>query len=241
MRAKGALGALRARLEGIVERGIAAAMPGLIRRALRRELGAVWGRGDGAALPAGGTLLAANHHSWWDGYLGWLLRERLGRPLSVMMATEQLERFRFFRRLGAIGHRQPREALRRLAAGELVLLFPEGRLRQAGTVGALEPGLAWLARRAAVPIVPLALRVVMRGGEHPEAFVVLGDALPAGGDAEAVSAALRRTLDALLRDIDRIVLETDPEAEPPGFERWLSGRAGAHRRAAWVERVWARR
>lgn len=50
-----------------------------------------------------------------------------------------------------------KETLRRLKRGELVLLFPEGTRTRDGEVQAIKPGFCALARRAEVPLVPVAM------------------------------------------------------------------------------------
>ena len=85
-----------------IERWIVRAMPLIIRRSLRRGLHGVYARGDWDALPQRGYIVAANHHSWWDGYLAWLVQGRVAQPLGGMMGEAQLSRFRFFRRMGVI-------------------------------------------------------------------------------------------------------------------------------------------
>ena len=159
---------------------IARSLPFIIRRSLRKGLHAVWGRGDWAALPTGGVILAANHHSWWDAYLAWLVMQRSKREASGIMRAAQLETFPFFRHLGAVSDQEVREVLRRLERGHLLVIFPEGALGQAGEVGELHRGVAFLARRAEVPIFPLAIRVVMRGAQQPEAVLRLGGGARAG-------------------------------------------------------------
>lgn len=231
------LGHLRGLLASEIETWIARALPQLMLRALRSGLHGVWGRGSWERLPSGGAVVAMNHHAWWDVYLVYLVVRRLGRPAAAIMAAEQLERFPFFRRLGVVSEREPRAALRHLASGALLFVFPEGELRPAGGIGALQPGAAWLAGRARVPLVPLALRVLMRGAQHPEAFVSLGEPLPPGPDA---TSALAGALDALLLDLDRTLAAADPERPPAGFETWLVGRRRSDERAAAAAFWWRR-
>ncbi len=45
-----------------------------------------------------------------------------------------------------------------LTAGELVCLFPEGRLTRTGELGAFRPGIEKVIQRNSVPVIPLALR-----------------------------------------------------------------------------------
>jgi 1-acyl-sn-glycerol-3-phosphate acyltransferase len=50
-----------------------------------------------------------------------------------------------------------KETLRRLKRGELVLIFPEGTRTTDGEVKPLKPGFSALARRAGVPLLPVAI------------------------------------------------------------------------------------
>lgn len=50
-----------------------------------------------------------------------------------------------------------KETLRRLKRGELVLMFPEGTRTRDGEFAPLKPGFCALARRANVPLVPVAV------------------------------------------------------------------------------------
>ncbi len=221
---------LRARGTAWIQRGIAATLPWLIRRALRRGLSGVWARGDVAAVRPG-TMLAANHHSWWDAYLAWLVARRLKLPLAALMGDEQLVRFPFFEAHGAIPRTRPRELVRRLEDGALGIVFPEGELRPAGPPGVLAPGAARLAAMAGAPLRPLAVRVVLRGAQHPEAYLSFG---PVVRGHDELDAALRRELGAL----DLRLGETDPEAVPSGFETWIAGARSPDRRARRFERWW---
>lgn len=220
---------LRARVRERLVLLIARVLPWIIRRSLRRGLHGVYARGAWDTLPQGGVLLAANHHSWWDPYLAWLLGQRLKRPLSGLMLAETVARFPFFRRHGALATSEVREALRRLRRGELLIIFPEGELRAVGRVGGLEPGLEFLAERARVPVYPVAVRVVMRGAQHPEALLLLGEAVA----PSEVRAALGALLDTLAAEL----AAADPEAPPPGFALWSGGARSTHERAAWLGKL----
>lgn len=93
-------------------------------------------------------------------------------------------------------------ALRRLieyarTSGEMLLLFPEGRPSQDGSIGPLQPGLDLFVRRARPPAlkaVAVAYDVLVPG--RPRAVVAFGPRLDtAGGSAaERVLAALRATM-----------------------------------------------
>ena len=218
-----------------IERWIARSVPLIIRRSLQNGLHGVWAKGDWDALPKGGLIIAANHHSWWDGYLLWLVKKRTNRPICLLMEGRQLDRFRFFRYWGAIDRREVREALRRLGRGDLLFIFPEGRLEPTGGVVNVHRGLSFLATQAQVPVYPLALRVVVRGAQHPEAFVVLGQRL----EPHTTLEAYREAVNELLLELDTFIAHAEPEAPPKGFEAWLEGRQSFHTRMGWVARLWS--
>jgi 1-acyl-sn-glycerol-3-phosphate acyltransferase len=112
----------------------------------------------------GGVLVVANHQSYLDPILAAV---GMARPFHPM-ARESLFRFAPFRwvirSLNAFPVRRAsadlgavREALRRLEAGSIVLMFPEGTRTRDGSIGSLQAGPVTIARRAGVPIVPMVI------------------------------------------------------------------------------------
>jgi 1-acyl-sn-glycerol-3-phosphate acyltransferase len=138
-------------------------------RALLRPLFRVYFRmrAEGLAhVPAGGPyLLAPNHVSMLDwAFLAYFLprltrfvvhREYYDHGLigfglrvngAIPIRTDRPD-------LGAM-----RTARAVLAAGEPLILFPEGNISRTGRPGAAQPGIIALAAAAGVPIVPVAIR-----------------------------------------------------------------------------------
>lgn len=228
----------RKRLSYWLEHLIALVLPFIIRSALKKGLHAIWLKGDLKNLPKEGIILAPNHHSWWDVYLAWYVHKLLNRQASALMDEAQLGRFRFFRQIGIISRKEVREAIRRLKRGDVFFVFPEGELRQAGKVETLERGVFFLAKQTDVKLYPLAFRVLMRGAEHPEAFIVLGERLELSGDEAKDSAQLKAALNSLLEDIETCVKTIGPEKEPEGFEKGLGGQKSTSERTAWLARFW---
>jgi 1-acyl-sn-glycerol-3-phosphate acyltransferase len=121
-------------------------------------------------MPDGPAVYACNHLSWLDPLV---IVVALGprRPVVFLAAREHIERRRpldwITARLGlvikvdrtAMGQRGTlRAAERALASGASLALFPEGRVNvTAEALLPLEPGAAAIARRAGVPLVPLAV------------------------------------------------------------------------------------
>ncbi len=133
-------------------------------RLMMRVLGRLQSTGEENVPATGGFLLCPNHISdcdppavfvstprraWFVGkselfgipVLGWLFAHFQGFPIKRDSAD--------------------RDALRRiealLRAGEPVVLFPEGRLSETGTLQKLQPGAALLSLRTGVPIVPVSI------------------------------------------------------------------------------------
>jgi 1-acyl-sn-glycerol-3-phosphate acyltransferase len=115
-------------------------------------------------LPVGPALIIANHQSFLDPLLiglplrrpvcflardtlfkvpviGWILQSTYVMPIRRESAgTESL-----------------RASLKRLEEGYLVGIFPEGTRSRDGRVGVMKPGFVALARRAQVPLIPVAV------------------------------------------------------------------------------------
>ena len=119
--------------------------------------------GRGHIPRSGGALLVSNHLSHLDVLV---LGTLLPRPLNFVARSTL-----FFpplgwiiRSLGAfpiqregMGAQGLKETLRRLRAGGIVTLFPEGTRSTDGELGPLKQGIAVLAARAQVPIIPAAV------------------------------------------------------------------------------------
>lgn len=181
-----------------------------IRRSVRTGLGGVWVRGPLPPFGAGGgAVLAPNHQSWWDGYVLRELAWTLGADLRVLMLGRQLAHYPFLRRVGALGAGELRTAVRAARAGEWVGIFPEGQIRPAGPVGELHPGAGWTARTAGVPLVPVALRVTLRGRPRPEAYLRFGP--PTTPDA------LAGALAHVLAGLDADLAAGEPESPLAGY------------------------
>ncbi|MCU1490238.1 MAG: putative acyltransferase, partial [Acidimicrobiaceae bacterium] len=120
-----------------------------------------------------------------------------------------------------------------LAAGEPLVIFPEGT-RQSGTeVGPLQEGAAYLALRAGVPVIPLGLggteRSMPRGARFPHPVrvrVIVGEPLLAssvlGSEASLpsgrISRAATRAFSEALREALQKVLD-EAEGRVPAADR----------------------
>ncbi len=115
-------------------------------------------------LPAaGGVLLVSNHASHLDVFLlgipssrqlNYVARSTLFGPILGPL-IRSVGGFPIQREgMGAAGLK---ETLKRLRAGGVVALFPEGTRTHDGEMAAIKPGIAVLVSRADVPVVPVGL------------------------------------------------------------------------------------
>jgi len=184
----------------------------LFRRWMRRRVHAVRVAGlPGRDAPAGPLLLAANHVSWWDGFV---LREaqrvlRPGAPLYTLMSEAELGRFPFFRRLGVVGidgasPSSVTRALRLLEArlrerpDSVVVFFPQGRIwpshrRPLG----FRRGVELFARRLPVLVLPVGVHAEPLHTVSPTFFVSMGDPLDGAPEAAALERRVEAQLDAI--------------------------------------------
>ena len=113
---------------------------------------------------SGGGLVLSNHQSNLDPVLiglacerrlNYVARTTLFRSAAFRWMVAALDAIPIDREGGGLGGLK--ETLKRLKRGEMVLLFPEGTRTPDGEVHAIKPGFCAIARRAAVPLVPVAL------------------------------------------------------------------------------------
>ncbi len=147
-------------------------------------------------IPPGGVIIAANHISLWDPpVLGTAIPRRIH-----FMAKEELFTNPIFSWLitklgafpvkrGAADRTAIRTALALLENGSILGIFPEGTRSKDGRLGAAEPGLALLALKAGVPVVPAALigtnKVFQDGQLLPTFKVIFGKPIVLNRDSTA--------------------------------------------------------
>jgi len=116
-------------------------------------------------LPAtGGYILAPSHRSMMDIPLtAWLSKREL-RYMGKASLFKLPIAGSFFRSLGGFAvardgtdRKALRDAMGMLNAGDVLLLYPEGTRQRGPKISALQPGAAYLALRAGVPIVPVGI------------------------------------------------------------------------------------
>ena len=112
----------------------------------------------------GGGLVCSNHQSFFDPPLvgltcnrrmNYLARDSLFRVPGLAQLIHFFDAIPIDREGGGLAGLK--ETLKRLKAGELVLIFPEGTRTHDGEVAPLKPGFIAVARRSKVPLIPVGL------------------------------------------------------------------------------------
>ena len=118
-----------------------------------------------ALPPSQGYVIAANHIGRLDAALAYYI---LDRPDIIMVVAEKYEKYAIFRWLVRITNgmfidrynadiRAIRETLRRLQQGQILTITPEGTRSKTGNLIQAKPGGIYLAWKAGVPILPVAI------------------------------------------------------------------------------------
>jgi 1-acyl-sn-glycerol-3-phosphate acyltransferase len=224
-------------------------------RSIRRTFAVTWVAGLErleAIDPRTSLLCVANHTAWWDGMVVLALNAGpLRREGFALMDAANLERYRFFRRVGGFGvtagsRRDGARVLRYAAEiletpGRALWVFPQGAETPAHAPLVFQPGAARLAVLSPqTPVIPVGLRYVFGARSRPELFISLGAPLarpdrpdqPHGADRPDVDAQRDAVAEQLAR-IDAHLLRPDP-----GFVPWVGDPARRDDRAArWLDRL----
>lgn len=175
-------------------------------------------------LPAeGGALILANHRSPVDPMLIYsssqLKHEGLRiRPVEFLTAVEYCDLGgplgfitrhmdvipvqRSGRDMGPV-----KEALRRIRAGRLVGVFPEGRINLGSGLLPGNPGVAWLALHSKAPVYPVFIHDAPQGKSMVDPFLTFCRAGVTYGDSVDLSAYYgRRINQELLEEVTEILM-----------------------------------
>lgn len=193
----------------------------------------------GPEPPHGGpALLIANHVSHLDPIVLLVVCHRLGRRVRVLAVPEAFTRPVTGYLMRAGGHipveregraaSSVRAARAALAAGELVLVYPEGTVRADGTPTEVQGGVGLLALRAGAPVIPVAVaglegdsRGHMRLGLRRRAAVVFGPTVQLERwQGQRGTAVYRQAAAASMQQVHSLVpvaqqLARSPRGSPP--------------------------
>lgn len=186
-------------------------------------------RGINRFPESGGALVCSNHQSYLDPIL---LGSLCNRRMNYLAREDLFEKGLFaklIRFYDAIPVRRDgmsisglKETLKRLKRGELVVIFPEGTRTEDGSIAPLKSGFCMLARKAKVPLVPVAINgafnVWPKGQKLPSlARVVLeaGNPIPAEQVAELDDDGLVSLVDERIRQcFDSAQMLIDGKSSP---------------------------
>lgn len=166
--------------------------------------------------PQGGVIIAANHISNWDPPM---LGTALDRHLCAM-AKEELfsipvlgyivkNLHAFPVRRGAADRSAIINALKLLKEDQVVLLFPEGTRSKDGKLGEGKHGVAMLAAKAGVPVIPAAIIGTNKIGSGnpylPKVQIQFGKPIMHQGAAN--KEALQEFTDEIMQNIAKMIKE----------------------------------
>jgi 1-acyl-sn-glycerol-3-phosphate acyltransferase len=185
-------------------------------------------------IPAGAALIASAHQSAFDTFVWfslvpkcrYVLKQELTRiPLfgGLIRAAGQIP---VDRDAGASALRiLLRNGVDALQSGGQVLIFPEGTRSEPGIVGPLQPGVAALAAKAKMEIIPVATdsglcwsrkAFVKRPGTIT---IAVGEPIPASLPRDKIMERLRTALAALHRREESVENCVDKSVQQTGAER----------------------
>ncbi len=139
--------------------------------------------------PTGPAILVCNHTSGLDPFL---IQAVCPRVITWMMAKEFYDMPAFtwaFKRIGAIpvsrsgrDSMATRAAMRALHEGQVLGIFPEGRIERERTLMPFQTGVALMAIKTKVAVYPAGLDGTQRGKPMLQAFLEANDAQLSFGD-----------------------------------------------------------
>jgi 1-acyl-sn-glycerol-3-phosphate acyltransferase len=227
----------------------------LIMPALRRAFGGVYAYVDPATLRvrkdmACPILLCMTHSGWYDGYLAFLLNQRVfHRDGYLMMEEVNLARYFFFTWGGVFGvdRDNVRSALASIeyisgilneGEGKMLCMFPQGTMRHPDLRPLkLYSGVATIARRVGrCAIIPAAIRYDFIMDQAPDAFLRLG--APIMVDAQRSPIHARELTNSLARALtaaaDQLHADIREYNRAP-YRRLMAGRGSINK--VWDEVV----
>jgi len=187
-------------------------------------------------------ILFATHGSWWDAALSMVLSLRTFELDAYgMMEFKQLDRYRFFRRIGlfSVVREDPASAMSSLryaasvlqGTGRALWMFPQGTLvNQERRPLELEPGLGILTRMVEpVWLCPVAFRYDMVREQRPDAVISIGEPYRLEGGSGTVKDVMVEAQARLTGVADEVRQAALHESLDP-YARLYAGRTSMEKR-----------
>jgi len=193
---------------------------------VRLSMAGVWVRGT---IPREPVVWAMNHHHWWDAFASGSILRTAGQFPTVLVSDRNLASFPLLTWIDAVPAARSDLAVEALRAGRTLVIMPEGAMLPPAALGPVRGGAGRIAAAAEVPLVPVALRVVVRGRQHPEVYVDIGNAV-APGDLQA-------RMDEALRAMDAVIATADVTQPLPGYRLAVPGRSSVNDRLQTLARL----
>ncbi len=160
------------------------------------------------------TIYYLNHSSWWDGLIPFYLNQKIFRQNARgMMEDKQLNRYKFFRRLGvfSINLSDARSSLRSLRyavesmgrENSALYIYPQGEIVPfTAEEIRFKKGLGWIAKQCPnADLVPIAIYIHTMKSDKPELVIRIGK--PVETDREQDADDLNRELESSLLKLMR--------------------------------------
>jgi 1-acyl-sn-glycerol-3-phosphate acyltransferase len=219
----------------------------LIRTSVSAHFRAVYARVSEPPAPNRSTIVFANHHYWWDGYLCYLLGKLWGYPMTMWM--EEWRWFPPFWALGALPY-PPRNVMARACTvrqtlrllqhpPHVLFLFPEGTIHTGYELLPFKRSLFWLVQHAPqVHLLPLAIVISPTKHQYPRAFLHLGTSFRAtGSEPEEWLAEAQQNVADMVRSLRHQAecLDTTDKARAAGFNLLIRGKDSVNER--WLTKI----
>ena len=201
-----------------------------------------------ACLNGKPSIIYANHSNWWDGLTAFYLSKTIWNiDAYVLMDIEQMQKYRFFKRLGAfsVNRNSPKEAMESVEysanllhnSNRFLWIFPQGIMQP----NDFRPivfynGISKIAQKLGnVNLIPVAFRYEFLMEQRPEIFISIGKAktLNAQEDVRELTGTLNNELVRELDALKNKVINSGSE----GFKIILQGRQSRNKT---VDKIYGR-
>lgn len=181
------------------------------------------------------SIIYANHSNWWDGLAAFYLSKKLWDiDAYVMMDIEQMQKYRFFKRIGAfsVNRNNPKEAMESVEysvnllgkTNRVLWIFPQGIIQP----NDFRPivfynGISKIAKKLGeVSLIPVTFRYEFLMEQRPEIFISAGKAkiFNSLDDAKVLTEFLNNELLHELEELKNKIINSELD----GFKMVLQGR-----------------